>query len=83
MDMETNIGKTFLKLTDKHFPKLTSSYIFYRNNVNVSYSYLPNFANMIKAHNNRILLEEKTQDQPKCNCQQKDACPLEGNCLDK
>ena len=38
---------------------------------------------MIKSHNNRILSEEKTQDQAKCNCQQKDTCPLEGNCLDK
>ena len=41
------------------------------------------FANMIKSHNNRILSEEKTQDQPKCNCRQKDTCPLQGNCLDK
>ena len=38
---------------------------------------------MIKLQNNRILSEEKTQDQPKCNCRQKDTCPLEGNCLDK
>ena len=38
---------------------------------------------MIKSHNNRILSEEKTQDQAKCNCQQKDTWNLEGNCLDK
>ena len=38
---------------------------------------------MKKAHNNRILHEEKTQDEPKCNCRQKDAFPLEENCLDK
>ena len=38
---------------------------------------------MIKSHNNRILSEEKTQDQPKCNCRQKNTCPLEGHCLDK
>ena len=38
---------------------------------------------MIKSHNNRILSEEKTQDQPKCNCRQKDTCAVEGNCLDK
>ena len=36
-----------------------------------------------KLHNNRILSEEKTQDQPKCNCRQKDTCPLEGHCLDQ
>ena len=84
MNVETNIGKTFLKLIDKHFPKTNKFHkIFNRNNVKVSYSCLPNFANIIKSHNNRILSEEKTQDQPKCNCRQKDTCPLEGNCLDK
>ena len=62
--METNTGKTFLKLTDKHFPKTNRfHYIFYRNNVSVSYSYLPNFANMIKAHNNKSCLRRK----PKTN----------------
>ena len=82
--METNIGKTFQKLIDKHFPKTSKFHkIFKRNNVKVSYSCLPNFANMIKSHNNRILSEEKTQDQPKCNCRQKNTCPLEGHCLDK
>ena len=32
---------------------------------------------------NRILSEEKTQYQPKCNCRQNDICPLERHCLDK
>ena len=27
--------------------------------------------------------QEKTQDQPKCNCRQEDSCSLEGNCLAK
>ena len=35
----------------------------------------------IKDH--KVLSEEKTQDQPKCNCRQKDTCLLEGYCLDK
>ena len=84
VNVETNIGKTFLKLIDKHFPKTNRFHkIFNRNNVKVSYGCLPNFANMIKAHNNRILSEEKTLDQPRCNCRQKDACPLQKNCLDK
>ena len=83
VNVETNIGKTFLKLIDKHIPKTNKFHKFKRNNVKVSYSCLPNFAKMIKSHNNRILSEEKTQDQPKCNCRQKDTCPLEGHCLDK
>ena len=84
MNVETNIGKKFLKLIDKHFAKTNKFHkIFYRNNVKVSYSCLPNFANIIKSHNHRIFSEEKTQDQPKCNCRQKDTCPLEGHCLDQ
>ena len=69
VNVETNIGKTFLKLFEKHFLKTNKFHkIFNRNNVKVSCSCLPNFANMIKSHNNRILSEQKTQDQPKCNC---------------
>ena len=80
--MKTNIGKTFLKLIDKYFPKTSKFHkIFHRSNV--SYSCLPNFANMIKSHNNRILSEEKTQGQPICNCRQKNTCPLEGHCFEK
>ena len=83
MNVETNIGKNFLKLIDKHFPKTNKFHkMFNRNNSKVSYSCLPNFANMIKSPNNRILSEEKTQYQPKYNCRQKDTCSLEGNCLD-
>ena len=82
MKVETNIGKTFLKLIDKHFLKTNKFHKIF-NNVKVSYSCLPNFANMIKLHNNRILSEEETQDQSKCNCWQKDTYPLKRNCLDK
>ena len=81
--METNMGETFLNLIDKNFLKTNNFHkTFNRNNVKISCSCLPNFGN-IKSHNNRILSEEKTQDQPKCNCKQKDTCPLEGHCLDK
>ena len=84
VNVETIIGKTFLKLIYKHYPKTNKFHkIFNRNNVKVSYRCLPNFANMKKSHNERILSEEKTKDQPKCNCQQKDTCLLEGSCLDK
>ena len=73
MNVETNIGKTFLKLIDKYFPKTNKFHkIFNRNNVKVSYSDLPNFANMITWHISRILSEENPQEQPKCNFRQKD-----------
>ena len=81
---ETNIGKTSLKLTDKHFPKTNKLHkIFNGNNVRVSNSCLPSFASMIKSLNNRTLSKETAQGQPKCNCRQKDTSPLEGICLHK
>ena len=44
VNRETNIGKTFLTLLDKHFPKTNKFHkIFNKNNVKVSYSCLPNF----------------------------------------
>ena len=61
VNVKTNIGKTFLKLLDKHFRKTNKFHkIFMSKLAAVVYQ--------IKSHNNRILSEEKTQDQPKCNC---------------
>ena len=64
VNVETSIGKSFLKLIDKYFPKTNKFHkIFNRSNVKVRYSCLPYFANIIKSYNNRILSEEKTKDQ--------------------
>ena len=41
-NVKTNIGKLFLKLVKKHFPK-------------VSYSCMSNMSNFIKQHNSNIL----------------------------
>ena len=66
--METNVGKTFLKFIDKHFPKAMKFHkMFNKNNVKVSYSCLPDLANMIKSRNNKILSEKTVHGQPKCN----------------
>ena len=84
VNVQTNIGKTFLQLTNKLFPKANKFHkIFNRNNVKVSYSCLRNFASMIKLHNNKIMPEEEAQDQRKCNYRQKDTFPLDGIYLDK
>ena len=52
----------------------------------MSYSCMSNMADRIKAHNNKILNQETPQsttdsDQEKCNCRQKEECPLNGKCL--
>ena len=85
MNVETH-WKNFSKSSWKAFSILKTNKfhkIFNRNKVKASYSCLPNFANMIKSLNNRILSQEKTQDQPKCNCRYERYFPLEGHCLDK
>ena len=48
MNVKTNIGKTFLKLLQKHFPPTHSMYtIFNKNNIRVSYSCFPNMGSTI------------------------------------
>ena len=57
--------------------------IFNRNNVEVSYSCLPNASSIIKPHNEVTLSCKNHPSEPKCNCRKKDTCPLNGNCLAK
>ena len=52
----------------------------------MSYSCMSNMTDRIKARNNKILNQETSQsitdsDQEKCNCRQKEECPLNGKCL--
>ena len=83
LDVKRNIARQSLCLIDKHFPKNHQLYkVFNRNNVKVSYSCMPNIENVIKSHNQQILHEDKQlNDQPPCNCREKDKCPLQGDCL--
>ena len=81
-DIETNVAKTFLKLIDKHFPKLHILHkVFNRNNVKVSYSCTSNMRNLIKQHNAKILNETRKANSDGCNCRKRNSCPLDGACL--
>ena len=78
--LHMNDAKSFLKLIDKHFPsshKLKE--IFNRNTVKVSYSCTVNMSNIIKGHNKRIT-QPITIDNQRCNCRNKNKCPLGGKC---
>ena len=81
--METNIGRKFLSLIDKHFPKGTKlSEIFNHGTVKISYSCMPNMATIIRQHNDRVCQGSKQRDiQKSCNCRKPDTCPLNGKCL--
>ena len=83
--VQTNIGRTFLHLIDKHFPRSSKLRpIFNRGNLKISYSCMPNIANILKSHNGRILNQQDDASEGSCatpcNCRVKAKCPLSGNC---
>ena len=76
INVATNVAKTFLTLSDKHFHKNKRlSKIFNRNTIKVSYSCLPNVKQTISNSNHCLLqlhrMKESTQDSKLCNCHQK------------
>lgn len=80
----TNIGKKFLQLIDRHFPKSNQLHkIFNRNNTKISYSCMDNMGKIINAHNKAILQLKTETPNRQCNCRIKDECPIPGNCLTK
>ena len=89
LNVQTNIGRKFLSLIDKHFPKHhILGKIFNRNTVKVSYSCMNNTKQIIEAHNKRLLKQttqsseiKDQQEKKMCNCRQTDQCPLQGRCL--
>ena len=85
MNVQTNIGREFLNLVSKHFPKKHRyNKIFKKNTVKVSYSCTDNLQTIIKKHNRKIL-ETNTNTtistEKNCNCRKKKDCPLKNNCL--
>ena len=80
MNVKTNIGKTFSKLLQKHFPPTHTTYtIFNKNKIKISYSCFPNMKPIISSHNKHILNSNNTEYG--CNCNNRDECPLENECL--
>ena len=83
MNIQTNIGREFLNLVDKHFPKNHRyNKIFNKNNIKVSYSCTDNLQTIIKKHNRKILeTSKKPFTENNCNCRKKNDCPMKNNCL--
>ena len=83
-NVKTNIGKTFIKLVKKHFPKHHKlSKIFNTNTLKLSYVCLKNMSSIIKQHNTKILSNSNNIQNRLCNCRNRNDCPLNGNCLKK
>ena len=54
-NVKTNVGKIFMRLVDKHFPRHHKCYkLFDRNNIKLSYSCIPNLNNVIRKHNSKL-----------------------------
>ena len=61
MNVQTNIGKRFLKLVKKHFPRNNSFHkIFNKNAIKISYSCVRNIGSIIALHNKSILRSKAT-----------------------
>ena len=75
------MGRSFLRLIDKHFPKPHIFHeLFKRNYIKVSYSCMPNLSCVIRRHNTKIFIGKAPSDN-NCSCRKKIECPLNGNCL--
>ena len=81
-NVKTNVGKIFMRLINKHFPRHHKYYkLFNRNNIKLSYSCMPNMNNVIRKHNSKIMKNPAPSTTKTCNCRQKTDCPMDGNCL--
>ena len=83
-NVETNVGKCFLSLIDKHFPKSNPLHkIFNRNTLKLSYSCMGNIKTIISNHNKAVISKStRTYNQTKksYNSRKPNKCPMDGNC---
>ena len=81
MNVQTNIGREFLNLVSKHFPKKHRyNKIFNKNTVKVSYSCTDNLQTIIKKHNRKNPRDDYEHDNlngKKLQLQEKERLPPE------
>ena len=87
-NVKTNLGRKFLLVVDKCFPKNHPlNKIFNRHTLKLSYSCMPNMKAVISSHNKNMLPQDHGAtatplQQPRtCNCKNRSKCPLQGNCV--
>ena len=80
MTVKTNMGKTFPKLLQLHFPKGHPMHkIFHRNMLKISYCCLRNMESIIMPHNKQILNPSK--EYFGCSCRVLNECHLDNKYL--
>ena len=86
INAQTNVGKEFLALLDKHLPKGHQLHkILNRNTIKISYRCLPNMGRRLSMHNSKVLktaINQTPKPKATCNCQisKRAHCPLTGAC---
>ena len=71
----------FLNLIDRHLPRGHVLHkCFNRNTVKATYCTLTNMEQKIGVHNAKILSVNCTSEPIKCNCRNKELCPIPGEC---
>ena len=79
-NVKSNIGKIFLQLLSKHFPKdHQMRKIFNKSTLKIWDSCMNNISSILSTHNKNILKPKQTSFG--CNCRNKDNFPLDGECL--
>ena len=86
MNVKRNLGKNFLLIVDKCFPKNHPlNRIFNRITLKLSYCCTPKMKTRIGSHNKSVLSAYTTQTPAEqhdtCNCRRKPEHPLDGKCL--
>ena len=81
VNVKTNIGRIFLRLMGKHFPRLHKyRKLLNRNNIKISCSCTLNIASVIRNHNTSLLKDPIPTYIKECSCHQKTKCPLDKKC---
>ena len=84
LQVETDVGKEFFKILDKHFKGNELGVLFNRNSVKLRYSTTRNLLKIINSNNKKIIEEfekKNSGSQKVCNCQKSRVCHLGGRCL--
>ena len=78
--VQTEIGKRFLELIDKHFNKDSIYHkIINRNCIKISFCCTPNVMALINSHNKK-LMKKSDKNEKLCNCRSKTNCPVDNKC---
>ena len=85
-NIKTNIGREFLKIVRRNFPKRNKLHkIINKNSIKISYCCTKNMAAKISTHNKSMMTDKKeenaTESDRLCNCRNKEECPLNNQCL--